>query len=187
MRPTVGTDILHATEGEIFARVTGTARAGRTVRFTATGVDAACRPPVPDCADEECPRSGTSERVELTIRYTRKERVYVTGTGRGGSRAYKPRRLPFGQRSAIVGLRWRNWGSARAVGRGRVEFNSCVPDCARARPAYYPVRATLSRRRACNGYAQYLTLRFVYTTSARPPGLPGRYSEQFGSVCAAAR
>src|SRR3954463_10664028 len=128
VRPHAGRAIGSASEGEIFARITDVTlarEAGRAIaRFTATGSDAACRPPGPDCAalGEGCALSGDSEPVPMTIRYSRPERVYVTGTGRGGSRAYKPRTLPFGMRSAITGLDWRAWGSARAVGRGRVEF-----------------------------------------------------------------
>ena len=170
--------------------VTSSDAAGRqSLRVTAIGSDAACEGQTEqertDCEEfgDPCPVLGSSDPLRLTARYTRRERVYVTGSGRGGQRSYKPRVLPFGMRSAIIGLRWRCWGSSRAVGRGRVEYNNCIPDCARARPSYYPVRAVLSRRRECNGNAQYLTLRFRYTTSARPPGLPANYRESFGWQC----
>lgn len=111
-------------------------------------------------------------------RYTRAERVYVRGTGRGDNRSYKPRVLPFGVRSAIVGVRWRNWGSRLAIGRGRVEYNNCEPSCAEARPSAYPVRVMLSRRRDCATGVQYRTLRFRYSTSRRPPGFPRTYREE---------
>jgi hypothetical protein len=183
--PQSGETIFDEDRDAVFAQVTDSATAGRRVTFTVTGSDAACEPPGPDCAatGDGCPPSGRSAPVAVVIRYTRRERVYVTGTGRGGGRSYKPRDLPFGTRSAIVGLRWTGWGSATTVGRGRVEYNSCVPNCAQARPSYYPVRATLTRRRACNNYPQYLTLRFTYTTAARPAGLSRSYRENFGAVC----
>ena len=185
VNPDVGDDVYDEPGDAVVGQVTAVQARGRRVTFTVTGAGAACAPPGPNCATsgEDCPFSGTTEAVELTIRYTRRERVYVTGSGRGGRRAYKPSTLPFGQRSSIVGLRWSGWGSATAVGHGRVEFNNCVPSCAEARASYYPVRATLTRRRECNGYAQYLTLRFRYTTAARPEGLPSTYREQFGSAC----
>lgn len=185
LAPEVGEEIV-TEDGEVFAHVSAIDRsAGRQIVFTVTGSDAACRPAGPDCASSQqgCPVTGASRPTEVVVAFTRRERVYVTGTGRGGARSYKPRVLPFGVRSAIVGLRWSGWGSATAVGHGRVEYNSCVPNCAQARPSYFPVRATLTRRRACNGFAQYLTLRFTYTTNARPPGLSTSYRESFGSVC----
>jgi hypothetical protein len=193
LRPAVGAVLGEGVYGDPFARVSEVVTgsdAGRTsLLVTAVGSDTACEGQSEqeraDCEryGESCPVLGTSEPLRLTARYTRRERVYVTGSGRGGPRSYKPRVLPFGMRSAIIGLRWRRWGSPRAVGRGRVQFNNCIPDCARARPSYYPVRAVLSRRRECEGHAQYLTLRFRYTTSARPPGLPATYRESFGWRC----
>lgn len=193
LRPQIGTTIRDESFGEVFGRVdvirvvSGGARPAASI--TAVGSEAACRGQTDeervDCEEfgESCAISGRSDPVRVVVRFTRREKVYVTGSGRGGPRSYKPRVLPFGMRSAIVGVRWRQWGSARAVGHGRVEFNNCVPDCARARPSYYPVRAELTARRECNGFVQYLALRFRYTTAARPPGLPSSYRERFGWQC----
>jgi hypothetical protein len=141
-----------------------------TVSFQSS--DAACDPANPASA-------GWIASTEVIGRYVTLERVYVTGTGRGDRRRYKPRVLLFGMRSALVDLRWQRWGSRRAVGRGKVEYNSCIPNCAEAPPSYYPVRATLTRRRTCGDYVQYRVLRFRYTSSRRPPGLPRTYRETF--------
>jgi hypothetical protein len=185
-RPNVGDRIHGDASGETFARITATdvrSEAGRrVVDFTAEGSDAACRPANANCEtglDDGCQDIGRSERVRIAARYTKKVRVYVRGTGRGGNRAYKPRVLPFGARSAVIGLRWRSWGRGETVGYGRVEFNNCIPNCAQARPSYFPVRVVVSRIRACGSVAQYRTFAFRYTTSRRPPGLPGSYRESF--------
>ena len=105
------------------------------------------------CDDESDVVAGWMASTGVIGRYFTFKRVYVTGTGRGDYCRYKPRVLLFGVRSALVDLRWRRWGSPRAVARGKVGFNSCVPNCAQARPAYHPVRAPLSEtshvRRPC--------------------------------------
>lgn len=106
-------------------------------------------------------------------------RVYVTGTGGGGTRDFRPRTLLFGQRSSVIGIRWRGWGKARTVGLGRLEFNDCDPSCAEATPAYYPVRVALSRRELCDDVWQYRAFALRYTTSARPRGLRASYRETF--------
>ena len=144
--------------------------------IAAQGTEASC-----DTLD---PVTGRSGEMRFAVSYSRREKVYVTGTGRGDSRSYKPKVLPFGARSAVIGLSWRRWGTVRAIGRGAVEYNNCIPNCAEARPAYYPVRVVLSRRRMCAGSAQYIRFRFRYTTDQRPEGLQTTYQENFGrAIC----
>jgi hypothetical protein len=107
-------------------------------------------------------------------------KVYVKGTGRGDfSLHYRPRTLMFGTRSVLVGLRWSTWNGPRAVGRGRVAFNDCIPSCAEGRSVEYAVRVTLASRSTCGTRnRRYRRLRFSYTGAA-PPGLSRTYRERF--------
>jgi hypothetical protein len=176
-QPPVGDLLRDAVTDQVVARVLSVTQVetdGRpVVSVEAQSSDAACDP-----ASSVATNWSTS--AALLGSYITLEKVYVTGSGRGDSRAYKPKVLPFGMRSALVGVRWRGWGSPKAVGRANVEFNSCIPNCAESPPAYYPVRATLTKRRKCDGYVQYRVLRFRYISSSRPPGLPATYREAFG-------
>jgi hypothetical protein len=178
--PPIGTALRDVDRGLIYGRVVAVATRRTTGRwiatFTAQGTEASC-----DTLD---PVTGRSGEMRFAVSYSRREKVYVTGTGRGDSRSYKPKVLPFGARSAVIGLSWRRWGTVRAIGRGAVEYNNCIPNCAEARPAYYPVRVVLSRRRMCAGSAQYIRFRFRYTTDQRPEGLQTTYQENFGrAIC----
>jgi hypothetical protein len=158
--------------------VTVTRRSGRArVQVTAEPDPAACVDPATG-TDHGWTDDGFG--VPVTARYRRTVRVWVQGTGRGDNPAVRPRVLPFGMRSAVVGIRWSRWGGRTAVGRGQVEFNNCQPDCARARPQYFPVRVVLERPRDCGSRWKYTRLRFRYTTSARPPGLGATYREFLG-------
>ncbi len=106
--------------------------------------------------------------------------MYVRGTGRGGDRpAIRPRAIPFGQRSAVVSMRWSRWGGRTARGTGQVEYNPCVPDCATATPQYFPAVVRLARPRDCGARHQYTSFSFRYP-GARPAGLPRTYAERFG-------
>ena len=44
----------------------------------------------------------------------------------------------------LVGLRWQNWGAARAGATGDASVNDCAPDCAHGRTLNYRVRVTAS-------------------------------------------
>jgi hypothetical protein len=174
--PVVGDAVIGDVDGQTIGRVRAVFQGDEdgvpTVTVSMQSSDAACDP-----ANTAARTWSGATAVEGS--YDTMEKVYVTGTGRGDKRRYKPSFLLFGFRSAIVNLRWTDWGSPKAIGRGEVEYNSCNPDCARARPVYFPVRASLTKRRKCDGYFQYRVLNFRYTTSRRPPGLPATYRETF--------
>jgi hypothetical protein len=137
------------------------------------------------CDGESDVVAGWMASTGVIGRYSTFKRVYVTGTGLLPLQAAGS--LLFVVRSALVDLRWRRWGSPRAVARGKVGFNSCVPNCARARPAYQPVWALIIRRRTCFGHVQSRVLRFRRTSSARPQGLAGTYRETFSLLLASMR
>jgi hypothetical protein len=135
-----------------------------------------CEIPLPVARDLLGPEARTGCRPGVRPRLAR---VYVTGTGRGGSRSYRPRSLPFGQRSTVTGLRWLRWGSPSAVGIGRLEFNACDPSCAEGRPTYYRVRVVLSQQEICGGLWQYRHFLLRYASAARPVGFSPTYRETF--------
>lgn len=87
--------------------------------------------------------------------------------------------MAFGQRSHVIGLRWRGWGGAGAQAAGTLEVNPCQPSCAEARPVRYPVSVTLSRREICGGVWQYRRFQLRYRTDFRPAGVAPRYRETF--------
>lgn len=173
-------DLLVGEDGATVAVVTDVrvvTRSGRPrVQVTAEPDPAACNPA--GGADEGWRDDGLG--IPVVARFRRNVRVWVQGTGRGDDPAVRPRTLPFGMRSAIVGIRWSRWGGSTAVGRGQVEFNTCEPDCARGQARYFPVRVVLERVRDCGSRWKYTRMRFRYTTGDRPPGLPSTYREFFG-------
>jgi hypothetical protein len=75
----------------------------------------------------------------------------------GRPREFKPGRLhPFSadNNAWFYGLRWRQWGQARASGRGKAAANNCTPNCAEGRfIRRRGARATLFRIRpgTCDG------------------------------------
>ncbi len=103
-------------------------------------------------------------------------RVYVTGSD---ERRYKPSILYFGASQRIFNIRWQRWGRATAIGVGTYPVNDCIPYCAAGSITDYPVTVRLSRRRVCNGYVQYLTMRRTYRGQA-PSGSPRTQTVQFG-------
>jgi hypothetical protein len=101
-------------------------------------------------------------------------RVYVTGTG---VRSYRPSIVYFGASARIFAIRWRRWGGPVAVGTGIFPANNCIPNCAEGSITDHPVTIRLSRRRLCNGYVQYLTMRFAFR------GRRGGGNSNFGFRC----
>lgn len=72
----------------------------------------------------------------------------------------------------LIGLRWSNWGRARATARGSLTTNTCVPDCPSGASRIDPVRVTADRVRRCrNGRRQYTRLTYV---SVDPGAIPTR-------------
>lgn len=175
LRPKLGAHV-YGFEGEAPGRVTAAELAGRTLTVTVTPDAEAC------AADDEFGEPWEGDTFDLTarVRARRDVKVWVRGTGRGDNPAIRPRVLPFGLRSAVVGTRWSRWGGHTAVGRGQVEFNSCVPNCAQARPQYFPARVVLERPRKCGSRWQYTRFRFRYTSARCPAGGPATYREFFG-------
>ena len=90
-------------------------------------------------------------------------RVY---TVRGDWFVVRPRRLSQGAHGSYEKLRWRHWGTRRAVARGQLRY-------ADADDAFtVPVRITLSRRGLCGAFRTYLrmSMRFVRSADARRYG-----------------
>ena len=90
-------------------------------------------------------------------------RVYAV---RGNWFVVRPRRLSQGAHGAYEKLRWRHWGTRRAVARGELRY-------ADAQDAFTaPVRITLSRRGQCGTRRTYLrmSMRFVHSADARRYG-----------------
>jgi len=114
-------------------------------------------------------------RLSRRVRF----RSYVMGSY---TRArYRPRRVLFGDRTGISGIRWSRWNRRFARGRGTLLYNNCKPNCAEARAQHYRVAITLSRVRDCNGFDRhaYHYTRFAFRyTGAKPSGLPRRYAER---------
>jgi hypothetical protein len=106
-------------------------------------------------------------------------RVYFSGSG---YRRYQPRIVYFGASQRIYGIVWRRWGGPVASGTGIYPVNDCVPYCTAGSIVDYPVSVRLSRRRLCNGYVQYLTMRRTYR-GRRPTGSPPSQTVNFGYRC----
>jgi putative transposase len=106
-------------------------------------------------------------------------RTYFSGSGR---RRYKPRVLYFGASQRIYDVSWRRWGRKVARGRGTFPANDCIPYCAAGTITPYRVAVKLSRPRICNGFIQYLTLRWTYR-NGQPPGAPRSQSTTFDYTC----
>lgn len=177
LRPTVGAR-LSGLDYETPAQVSAAQLDGTTLTVTVTPDPGSCEPQ--DEFDDASWWDGDVFELTARVRARRDVKLWVRGTGRGDDPSIRPRGLPFGQRSAVVGTRWHRWGGPVAIGRGRVEFNPCVPDCASSRPQYFPVRVVLERPRDCGARWQYTRFRFRYTTSRRPAGMPTTYREFFG-------
>ena len=87
-------------------------------------------------------------------------------TVRGNRFVVRPRRLSQGAHGTYQKLRWRHWGTRRAVARGELRY-------ADAHDAFTaPVRITLSRRGQCGTRRTYLrmSMRFVHRADARRYG-----------------
>ena len=90
-------------------------------------------------------------------------RVYAP---RGNRFVVRPRRLSQGAHGTYQKLRWRHWGTRRALARGELRY-------ADAHDAFtVPVRITLSRRAQCGTRRTYLrmSMRFVHSADARRYG-----------------
>ncbi len=99
-----------------------------------------------------------------------------------GVRRYRPSIAYLGASERIYGISWHRWGGPVARGTGTYPVNDCFPYCAAGTIVDYPVTVRLSRRRLCNGYTQYLTLRSSFR-GRRPSGAPRSSTVNFGYRC----
>ena len=72
---------------------------------------------------------------------------------------------------ALVGLRWRTWGSATATATGTARVNDCTPDCAGGHFHNYTITATTGALTKCGATPEYGQLTIAYLAS-RPRFLP---------------
>ena len=101
-------------------------------------------------------RSATAERNAVLAR--KRCAVYFTGTG---SRRVRPSVLPIGASQAIYDVDWSSWGGKRVRGTGVFPANDCIPYCdAAGSITRHRVALTLTRKRVCRGYDEYLSLRY---------------------------
>jgi hypothetical protein len=52
--------------------------------------------------------------------------------------------------TALSGLRWSSFGGASARARGRLEMNTCAPNCAQGKMVSFPVAVEAVDPRACS-------------------------------------
>lgn len=107
-------------------------------------------------------------------------RVYFRGEIMGSRTPmlFRPHVIQFGERSAIIRIRWQHWGGRMAAGRGSLEFNNCKPNCALARPNYYAVSVQLSRIHHCRSRRLYSQFFFRYSRR-KPRGYPRTHTERY--------
>jgi len=67
---------------------------------------------------------------------------------------------------ALVGLRWRTWGSATATATGTARVNDCQPDCAGGHFHDYAIMATASALTRCGATPVYGQLTITYAASS---------------------
>ena len=173
--PRIGQFIRDVRTSRIVARVSGYRREEpKYLTIAALGSRHACVDPAAYVG------GWTTRSVRTLIRYRVKRRVQFASYNlrRSIRPQVRPRTILFGSRSSILRMRWRSWGGRRARGRGTLEYNPCVPDCASAKPQYYRVKVKLSRTSECSGGWRYKRLSFRYTAS-RPAGLPPTHSQGF--------
>ena len=119
-----------------------------------------CPSKIPGRIGEDLRGSGT---IDGELCLGRSRRVYAV---RGNWFVVRPRRLSQGAHGTYEKLRWRHWGTRRAVARGELRY-------ADAQDAFTaPVRITLSRRGQCGTRRTYLriSMRFVHSADARRYG-----------------
>lgn len=176
--PRVGARLSEIDTRETVAEIIAARVRGRRLVLSARGIADVCENP------QAYPQGWMTNDIEVMASYRVTRAVYfVSGNLRRTlGPAIRPRTIRFGQRSSILGMRWRRWGGSQAKGSGRLEYNRCLPNCAQSRPEYYRVNVTLSRTRQCRGRFRYQRLSFFYP-GARPQGLARRYSESFGRLC----
>jgi hypothetical protein len=106
-------------------------------------------------------------------RGARAARVYFPQAQDPESPAYRPRTLDVaGEGSFIVErMRWRNWGSRSAHGRGIGAQDDCRPDCADGTFHRAPAKVRLWRPRQRCGELLWTRMTFVWTHG--PPHVPG--------------
>jgi hypothetical protein len=114
---------------------------------------------------------GSEAEIPFDVRYTTKQRVYVSGDLTWNEQVtpahrvfkpdYRPRKLRFydsrgtGAHEQIffhhlTGLKWKHWDGARADGRGTLRWNDCRPDCDHGHTHPYAVTVSLSSVAACS-------------------------------------
>lgn len=111
------------------------------------------------------PQPGASSRTTAARRGV----TYITGC------AGKPVRLPRTLITAcadgnegIARLRWRGWGTGRAIGSGVLVTNTCTPSCVRGQWEVLPATVVLDRIR--NGEAAAYYTRMVVSVAGDDAG-----------------
>ncbi len=148
----------------------------KAVRFTVAGSDDVCANSISYPAGWSV--RGATLRIAYRINRRVRFRSYIQGSyTRARSR---PSRILFGERTAIVRVRWRRWNGRVARGRGTLIFNNCQPNCAQARGQRYRVAIALSRVRDCGSDTfSYHYTRFAFRyTGGKPAGVGRRHAER---------
>jgi hypothetical protein len=70
---------------------------------------------------------------------------------------------------AVTGLRWGRWDRGSAVGRGMLQVDSCVPNCASGHVGSYAAELQLRGTRTDRGTLYYAQYRVVGTARPLPP------------------
>jgi hypothetical protein len=127
---------------------------GRTaVDVTVVGSDAACD-------GSGLPWLTTGVGIRARYHLVSEEPVLVSDDQAGMHARQRPARLTANADAGWRGLRWRSWGGARAVARGKFSAMRWIPvghtDVVQRRFSY-PVRVTLTRIRLCGDSRHYYT------------------------------
>ncbi len=77
-------------------------------------------------------------------------------------------------------LRWRGWGTQRAVASGVAVVNNCIPDCTRGAFAQYPVTVVLTHIRDGEAAAFY-TRMAILAPDAPGAGMPEKDLYRLGT------
>lgn len=84
-----------------------------------------------------------------------------------GRATIRPRTLSVDNHDTALALRWRGWGTPRAVGTGRFRYTDCTPDCADARPRVTALQVFLTGTRRCFGRRWYGRAELRYRVQGR--------------------
>lgn len=72
-----------------------------------------------------------------------------------GQLVYRPDTIGLGASAFIKNIRWRDYGSNLAIGRGLFASNDCNPNCADGKITWVPVTVRLRERILCRGRLAY--------------------------------